>query len=507
MTTFMDKVQENLDDTSYTENGAKGYKSTGSDLVDFFYKVSSFRNKSEDEIIREFDKIKDNPNTLRLLFYIRDPRHGLGERRLFRICMKHLLSDDHFQEGWKDPLLFQYLLMKIYKYGRADDMYYVFDFDDMQYNTWFKQFICGNVSDDLKAMEENKSTTLLAKWLKSENASSKETKKLATMTRHMLGMTSKDYRQMLSSLRKYIDVTERKMCAREWSEIDYSKVPSKANLIYKDAFMKHDAERRIEFLNKLKSGDKSVHINSSVNYPHDIVHEYMDRYSWNVKVNCYNETLEQLWKALNPVDGIKDTLVVRDGSGSMETAVGNTTVTALEVATGLAIYCSQYCSSAYKDKFITFSANPKFIDLSTCENLHDKLEKTYREDDCSNTDIERVFDLVLEVAVDNKLKQEDLPKQILIISDMEFDRGTNYTGNPIKSAQEKFAQHGYKVPRLVFWNTCSRTCTIPIKENDLGVTLISGFSQNVINLVMNGETDTLKALLKELDRYEEIPLI
>lgn len=507
MTTFMDKVQENLDNTSYTENGAKGYKGTGSDLVDFFYKVSSFRNMSEDEIIREFDKIKDNPNALRLLFYIRDPRNGLGERRLFRICMKHLLSDDHFQEKWKDPLLFQYLLMKIYKYGRADDMYYVFDFDDMQYNTWFKQFICGNVSDDLKAMEENKPTTLLAKWLKSENASSEETKRLATMTRHMLGMTSKDYRQVLSSLRKYIDVTERKMCAREWSEIDYNKVPSKANLLYGDAFMRHDEERRTEFLNKLKSGDKSVHINSSVNYPHDIVHKYIDQYSWNTKVYCYDETLEQLWKALNPVDGIKDTLVVRDGSGSMTTNIGNTTTTALEVATALAIYCSQYCSSAYKNKFITFSTNPKFVNLTTCKNLHDKLVKTYKEDECSTTNIEKVFDLILEVAIHHNLKQKSLPKQILIISDMEFDRGSNYTGNPIKSAQEKFAQYGYNVPRLVFWNTCGRTSTVPIKENALGVTLVSGFSQNILNMVMNGETDTLKVLLKELDKYEEIPLI
>ena len=409
---FMDKLQENLDNTSYTENGAKGYKSTGSDLVDFFYKVSSFRNKSEDEIIREFDKIKDNPNTLRLLFYIRDPRNGLGERRLFRICMKHLLSDDAFQEKWKDMMFFFKLLKLTYKYGRADDMYHICDLDDFQYHEWLGRAIHDTLTHDFQFMSEGNNVSLLAKWLPSENASSQETKRLAKMTRDMLGWSSKQYRTRLSSLRKYIDVTERKMCAREWSEIDYSKVPSKANLIYKNAFMKHDAERRIEFLNKLKSGDKSVHINSSVNYPHDIVHEYMDRYSWNVKVNCYNETLEQLWKALNPVDGIKDTLVVRDGSGSMETAVGKTTVTALEVATGLAIYCSQYCSSAYKDKFITFSNRPKFIDLSTCKNLHDKLEKTYKEDECANTNIERVFDLVLEVAVNNNLKQEDLPNQI-----------------------------------------------------------------------------------------------
>ena len=506
MATFMDKVQENLDNTSYTENGAKGYKSTGSDLVDFFYKVSSFRNMSEEDIIKEFDKIKDNPNTLRLLFYIRDPRNGLGERRLFRICMKHLLSDDHFQEGWKDPLLFQYLLMKVYKYGRADDMYYVFDFDDMQYNTWFKQFICKNISEDLKAMEENKPITLLAKWLPSENASSELTKQLATMTRHMLGMTSKEYRQTLSKLRKYIDVTERKMCARDWSEIDYSKVPSKANLLYSNAFMKHDEERRTEFLNKLKSGDKSVHINSEVNYPHDIVHKYMSDSYW-CRLKDYDETLEQLWKALKPVDGIKDTLVVRDGSGSMSDSVGNTAITALDVATALAIYCSQYCSSAYKNKFITFSTNPRFVNLTTCKNLHDKLVKTYKEDECSTTAIEKVFDLILEVAVHHNLKQKALPKQILIISDMEFNQGTNYTGNPIQAAQEKFAQHGYKVPRLVFWNVLSRTCTVPIKENDLGVTLVSGFSQNVLNLVMNGDTDTLKALLKELDKYEEIPLI
>lgn len=499
----MTNIYDCIENVSCTENGATGYKSTGKVLVDFFFKVSSFRDMSEEDICEEFQKVLDTEDiqtVIQFLFYIRDPRNGLGERRLFRVCMKYLLSKN--STYLYEPKRIKVLFDAIMKYGRADDMFHIFDVSNDEFIT----LLDNQLYMDSENFENGASTSLLAKWLPSENASSKETKMLAKKIRKGLNLTSKEYRKVLSELRKYLKVTETYTCSNRWNEIDYKGVPSKANILYKDAFIKHDKERRLEFLEKLSSGDETVHINSSVNFPHDIVTAYRRGY-----YRCYygqdvDSTLEELWKNLKVTAGLEDTIVVRDGSGSMCSRIGKTQTMAADVADALAIYCSQYCNGPYKNRFITFSAHPELVDLTSEQTLLAKLVECDRYAEISNTDIEAVFDLILYTALDNNLKQEDLPKQILIISDMEFDEGSNYRGNPIKSAQKKFKDAGYIVPKLIFWNTSSRSNTIPIKENELGVMLVSGFSQNVVNMLANGETDAYQMILKEIERYKDIEL-
>lgn len=362
----------------------------------------------------------------------------------------------------------------------------------------------------------NNNISLIAKWMCSENASSEQTKRYAQMLRKGLGLSSKEYRKTLSSLRSYIDIVESKMSAKKWEDIKYEAVPSRANLIYNGAFLRNDEERRREYLSKLEKGETKI--NAGTLFPHDIVHKYSSTTGWSSSVGKYDATLESLWKALpDTVNECGNTIVVADGSGSMRCNVGgNTHVTALEVANALAIYFAEHSSGDFKDKYITFSHRPQLVDFSQCDSLRDKLRVAYTHNECSNTNIEKVFDLILTTAINSHMKQKDIPKNVLIISDMEFDscatcNGSNrYFNRPnarlFDVIKKRFEDAGYQMPRLVFWNVNSRTSTIPVKENDLGVALVSGFSTNVCKMVMSGKTDPYECLVETLmsERYNAV---
>ena len=519
---FIEGLTDTTNNISYTENGMQGYKSIDNPYLDFLYKVSSFRGKNEEELNKiAFDFINSLGESelrkylLKFILYIRDPRNGLGERTLGRELLAVLFKYFDF-ENKED--IFTWVVNRLYDYGRWDDYvslvqdFYLTEFGGQKNKEGvphIQQLVLSlrkTLEDDLKNIEINASATLLAKWMPSINTSSDTTRSWAQFFVMNFGWSEKQYRQTLSKLRKYLKVTERQMSLQEWNEIDYEKVPSLANLRYKDAFLKHDEERREEYLNKLAKGETKI--NSVVNFPHDVVHKYSSSNRWIVSLQKYDETLEQLWKNLKETPGLKDTLVVRDDSGSMTNCLGITDVTALEVATALGIYCAEHCSDSYKNKIISFSENPKYLDFSNEDSLRDKLAYLYKHSEIANTNIRKVFQLILKTAIDNNLKQEDLPKQILIISDMEFDEGVSFKGNPLEESQQEFEKYGYKVPKLIFWNVNSRTNTVPVKTNELGVYLLSGFSPNVLNLLSYGIENQFEALVEELERkFKEVPEI
>lgn len=486
-----------------TENWATGYKTSGHALLDINYKASSLRNCSEDQIIDLFwDAFyEDKLLALKWLFFLRDARGGMGERRSFRVIFKNLAT--YF------PTITRELMPLVSEYGRYDDLWELLD-TDLRY--FLIDYIGKRLKLDCDLMEAESNVSLLAKWLPSATTSSKESRRYASIIYHSLNMSKTEYRKLLKELRDYIDVVESKMSRNEWGEIEYSHVPSKANIVYRNAFIRHDEERRVEYLESLQKG--KTKINSSVNYPHDIVHAYgvsvppywlRSSNETNTKVD---ETLEQLWKSLPDYGSLDErTIVVADGSGSMTVRVGNSKVEALEVANSLAIYFSERLKGEFKDKYITFSENPKLVDLSKCSTLRDKIAEALRHSEVANTNIYRVFKLILDVAIKNKYSQEDLPKSILILSDMEFDCGAEgYDQTLFEAISEEYAKHGYKLPRLVFWNLCSRTGTIPIKENSLGVALVSGFSPAITDMVLSGELDPYKCLVDKLnsDRYAPV---
>ena len=497
-------IQKSLN-RSRTENGAIGYQTTGNALLDLNYNVSSLRQASEDEIIHFFKKAYyESPDyTVKWLFFARDIRGGLGERRLFRICYKQLAE--------LNSTLFIKNLDLISEYGRWDDLVSLIGIGKVT-DEHIINLIQTQLNIDLENVRQDKPVSLLAKWLPSENASSKKTKELARTVRGYLGLSSKDYRRMLSLLRRYSKVLEVELCNNEWENIDYERVPSLANLKYKNAFLRHDSDRRREYLNSLSKGEAKMNMSAAT--PVDIVSKYTMSGLWSNNVKSYDETLELAWENLKNIN-IKDTLVVADGSGSMLSRI-NSNTSALDVANALAIYTSEQNTGAYRNKYITFSHTPQFVDLPDYITLNDKLRVCVKHNECSNTNIEAVFDLILHLAVEHDIPQRRMIKNILIISDMEFDAAqTHFSGrygsNPLTprlfdEIQARYAANGYKLPRLIFWNVNSRTKTIPVIENELGVTLVSGFSQNVLKMVCSNKYDPWEVLKEQLDskRYNMV---
>lgn len=517
---FMNAIKNTLENemnVSITENGAVGYRTTGKELLDLNFAVASLRNMSDGEVAQRFKRAfcENNILAVKWLFYARDVRQGLGERRLFRVVLADLVESN--------PEMVIPVINLIPEYGRYDDLWCLLDNDVSGMKVC--QLVYTQLSQDLENMANNKPISLLAKWMPSCNASSDKTKAYAKKLRKVLMMSERDYRKMLSDLRKYLDVVEVKMSEKNWSEIKYEAVPSRANLKYNSAFLRNDEDRRREYLGKLERGETKI--NASTLFPHDIVHKYMRGNYYSNYLSAKDATNEALWKALpKVVSDCGNTIVVADGSGSMKCTVDrNSSVTALDVANGLAIYFAELSSGQFKDKYITFSERPQLVDLSDCDSLHAKLQKALAHNEVANTNIEKVFDLILTTAVNNGMSQEDMPANILIISDMEFDGCATCGGasapsgyyswryeraRPSKSLfdeiAQRYARYGYKLPRLVFWNVNSRTGTVPVKENELGVALVSGFSVNVAKMVMSGKTDPFECLLETLNSERYAPV-
>lgn len=507
---FMQNVKNMLNNeynTSVTENGAVGYRTSGKALLDLNFAVSSFRNASPEEITAQFVKAyyEDPRLAIRWLFYAGDVRQGLGERRLFKTILLYLAQSNIG--------IARVLLPLIPEYSRWD---IVVALMDSPLAEEAMEMIQRQLQEDSTNKEKGISISLCAKWLPSENASADHTKRMARVLAKRLSMTNRQYRRMLASYRQYLDVVEVKMSSRRWADIHYEAVPSRANLVYNTAFLRNDEERRREFLGAVKKGEKTIH--AGVLYPYDIVHSYIDldkRPGW-VYVKPVDDTLEELWKALpDYVQGAGNTLCIADGSGSMWTRVGSTGVSCLEVADAIAIYFSERCTGQFKDTYITFSQTPQFVDLSKGKTLYDKLSIAIHHNEVANTNIEAVFELILDTALKYHMPQKELPTNLLILSDMEFDTATRSSVNGrwvspdekmFDTFARRYAAHGYRLPRLVFWNICSRTKTIPLRENALGVALVSGFSPAIAKMVLSNEIDPYKALVEQLmvPRYDAV---
>ena len=487
---MLDELKKELD-VSVTENGARGHATSGSLIVDFNFMASSMRAWSGDEIRDCFLEVyHDDPLlALRWLFYARDIRMGMGERRLFRECYKVLPVPAAVANLTNIPF-----------YGRWDDLVSLFGVMGSVVDEVVVRIVSAQLDMDLLSMERGGPVSLLAKWMPSENASSMESRRLARKLAKALDLSFKEYRKTLSSLRGYIDVVESRMCSGDWSGIDYEKVPSMANLRYADAFMRHDYDRRARYLSRVSNGD--VDFNMSVASPVDVVHRYVGRHR---SPDEQDDVLELAWKSLSDVF-VDDVLVVADGSGSMTWNLSG--VLPLTVANSLALYTAEHNSGEFRNHFITFSSHPRLIRIPEDATLYEKLRIMSRYMECSSTNIEAVFDLILDAAVNNEMTQDDMPGSVLVISDMEFNQAVS--GGPDRTLfdeiKSKYKAHGFVMPRLVFWNVSSRTGTIPVRTNNMGVALVSGYSQNTLKMVMSDKLDPYDVLVETLmsPRYDRV---
>lgn len=492
-------------EVSVTENGAIGFKTSGKKLVDLNFSTSSLRNSTDQEIISKFvDAFYENPLlAVKWLFFARDIRGGMGERRIFRVCLKWLAQN-------QKPIA-KAVLPVVAEYGRFDDM---FELAGTELWDVIVKLVDEQLTADYDNMKAGRPFSLLAKWMPSVNTSSQKSVALAKAFARGLELSEKQYRKMLSALRAALKVVEVNASANKWTDIDYNAVPSKANLKYKDAFLKHDEARRRAYLDALSKPESGAKINAAAAFPCDIVHKYT--------VSRYNDSsfedaaLEAMWKALPDFVAGNDhgkTIVVADGSGSMELSVSGGQMTALDVANSLAVYFAEKLAGPFKNKYITFSEHPQFVDFSNAKTLREKLTIALRHCECSNTNIEAVFDMILDTALRSSLPQEELPANILVVSDMEFDSCVQENGTASQPYSRwcadktalfsriaaRYNEHGYQLPRLVFWNVASRTGTIPLRENKNGVALVSGYSPAIAKMVFSAKIDPFEVLVDTLD--------
>ena len=517
---FISSIEETLNTTkhkekTFSENGCIMYKQTKHAINDMAFNLAELRNSSFKEIGEQFAKVfyeEGVETSCKFFFWVSDILEGAGERNITKGIMKWIAENY--------PNKFKKIVKFIPKYNRWDTLILAADpqfNDSIASREAALDIIKLQFIEDLRKINTQESCSLLAKWMPSENASSKETRRRARQLMEDLNITPRNYRHGLAMLRNKLHVVECDMSANNWSDIKYEHVPSKANLNYANAFMRHDEERRKEYLASLAKGETKI--NSKTLAPYEIVRDYKVSY---LAIKPYDEVLEQLWKNL-PNYQLKNTLVVRDGSGSMtDRCTGNTTC--LDVATAVAIYAAEHNSKEWKDKFITFSSHPEFVDMSHCEDLHSKLMLCSRYGDCSNTDMYATMKLILDVARRNRYTQAQMPETILIISDMAFDAAPtsyytslwkyehgsfNYDKTLFENIQREYRAAGYKLPKVVFWNVNARgTTTVPIQENELGMGLISGFSTNIFKMVMSNKLDPYEQLMEILnsERYKPVEI-
>ena len=354
--------------------------------------------------------------------------------------------------------------------------------------------------DDLIAMDSSQPVSLLAKWLPSVNASSQATVRCAKRLAKELHFTEAEYRKTLVKLRKYIAIIENNLRTRDYT-FNYAKQPSKAMLKYHKAFLRNDSERYADFLAKVKRGEAKLHTGTLL--PYEIVAPIV---AWNIRSSISEEerqSIDVTWRALEDFTNGENALVVVDGSGSM---YGAAEPLPAAVALSLAIYFAERNTGAFQNHFITFSHNPQLVEIKG-EDIYDKVVYCSSFNEVANTNIQRVFELILSSAVKNNMAQSDLPAAVYIISDMEFDSCTKDAElTNFAYAKNLFEAHGYTFPLLIFWNVASRSRQQPVSLNAEGVVLVSGASARVFSMISCGNLSPYSFMLDTLSsqRYAAI---
>lgn len=477
---------------TYTENGAATYLSTGSECLDLFASIGAIRSNTEQEIITRFVRaFTENPDiAMKILFFARDVRGGLGERRVFRTLFRWLAVN--YPESVKKNISY------VADYGRFDDLLVLIG---TPCQASVVDFIKNQLSKDVEASYTDGEISLLAKWLPSVNASDKETVRNAKILIKLLGTTDKEYRKTLSMLRAKIRIIENNLREKDYT-FDYSKQPSKAMFKYREAFRRNDGERYNEYLQKVAGGEAKM--NTGTLMPYELIRPYFSPGYYNEAVE--DESIETAWNNLEDFTNGENALAVIDGSGSMYGYYGANCVAPITVAMSLGIYFAERNKGAFANHFITFSENPQLVEIKG-KSLFEKVRYCETFNEVANTNIQKVFELILNAAVKNNLPQSELPSTLYFITDMEFDYCTEDASlTNFEYAKKIFEENGYKLPRVVFWNVESRNMHQPVKQNEQGVALVSGCTPAIFSMVADGSLSPYKVMMDIIgsERYKKI---
>lgn len=450
MNTFVNAI---ANQEARTANGMKARKSTSNAIVDLFYNIGASRGKN---IVPQFVAAfaADKELALRVALWARDVRGGAGERQLFRDILSYLEKND--------PGSAVRLMNKIPEVGRWDDIF-TFTSSDMKARAYT---MLGDALRDRNG--------LAAKWTPRKG-------RIAEEIRAYFGMTPKQYRKSLVALTK---VVESQMCANDWDNINFNHVPSQASRIYKKAFGRH-TPKFAEYVAKLASGDKTVKVNANAIFPHDVLKGQISHYGVNKLSKTELDHIKAQWEALPNYVGDASILPLVDVSGSMGSPAGkNTSVTCMDVAVSLGLYLSDKNKGVFHGTFLTFSGSPELITLKgdIIQKCHQMVQSKWG----MNTNLHAALNKILSTAVKGGASQEDMPKMLLILSDMQFDHCVQHDDSAIQMMERKYAAAGYSMPQVVFWNLNSSD-NVPVKSDKSGAALVSGFSPSIMTSLLSAD--------------------
>jgi hypothetical protein len=452
--------------TTTTENGDVAYSTSLDACVDMFFQFGALRGAKPERIRGLFSSAyaTDPDIASKIALWGRDIRGGAGERQTFKEVLQYLVVHDF------DRLI--RILPLIPVLGRWDDLFCLLDNERSRVPV-LKMY--------LQALAAKNG--LAAKWAPRNGP-------IAKMMRDFFEWSPKRYRKTLVELTK---VVETQMCAREWEEIKYEHVPSVASARYGKAFGRHDQKRYAEYLESVKKGEKKI--NAGAVYPYDII-----------KANVPDATADAMWNALPDYvgDGMSF-LPIIDVSGSMTSQVGKSGVTCMNVAISLGIYLAERNKSAFNRCAVTFSDNPKIFMIPK-GTIKEKYNFVERQNWSMSTNLDAAMQLVVDLGVKNNVPQADMPSHLLVMSDMEFNPGSRYGGSQTAAQRtvQMFENAGYKVPVIVWWNIQSRNGTTPIRHDQKGMVLVSGFSPTIMKSLLGEGADPVKQMLATVDieRYD-----
>lgn len=482
------EAMENKSNWKLTENGALARTTTGDNLIDLFAVIGAMREREESDIVSMWENAyRENAElAVRMIFYAGDIRGiGLGERRTFRILIKHL-ANIH-------PSIMRKNIVNIPYYNRWDSLYELVatpcegDMWNLVRTQWLEDF--GN-------MKHNKPISLMAKWLASVNASSKKTCMLGRKTAYKLGLTEVVYRRALSKLRAYLKVVEKSMSAQEWATIEYSAVPSYAMKNYSQAFARHDRDRFSNYKESLeqKIADGTISqkdIKSATLFPYDLVRKYMgatvfDFWFRRSYIGPYDTITEAQWKALpDYLDEEANVVVMADVSGSMYSP----DFQPISASLGLALYFAERNKGIYHNKYMTFTDKPSFLTINENASLRDQLVQAWSKGVGYSTNLQRAFMYILDTAIENNVKPEEMPKALVVVSDMEIDpffrgKGLDF----LEEMTHRFRNAGYTMPKIVLYNVEARANTFHAKSSNPNVVFASGYGASTFANVIKGIT-------------------
>ena len=470
---FLQNLQQNANET-VTDNGAKSYISSLNTFVDFFFTLGSSRGKDISPVmVKSF--AEDKSLAYKIALYMRDIREGQGERQQFKNFIKNVVIPYE-----NDELNIVRLLHKIVELGRFDDLeaFVGSKFETLAMTHWVEAIKAGNM--------------LAAKWAPVKD------KKGAKPLRSILGMNEVSWRKFVVPLRTTV---EQQMCAHKWDEIEFGKLPSLAHSRYMKAFNKRCGELYAAYKESLVKGEAKI--NAGALYPYDVIKSISSLASyrrWSSVDKSLFPVIDAQWKALPDFvpEGL-EILPIIDVSGSMTSQVPHSSVSCLDVALSLGLYISERNKGIFKDYFMSFSNKPRLI--HTTGTISQRIQQAYHDDWAMSTNIEAVFNLILNTAVKMDATQESIPSLITIISDMQFNCVSGGNNKTIfEAAKEKYSKHGYNLPKIVFWGVNSASNNTPVTFDENGTALVSGFSPSIVKSFLSAEFNPVGIMLEAVDK-------